>query len=262
MDPRTLTQPPSFPTPPRDVRFAAAFGRRALLAALGSVALLAALVIATWQLARGASLPFEDWALDGECATTSGEIVDLAPLAANEAAGVVRLTFRYRNGGRAYEERCHLPAAQPITGLQHTIEFLPRDPAVSRVLGTTRAVPAAIPWRVTFTLGGIGVLTLLLWLRFGVAQRRLLREGCLVAGKVLHARRVTGVSPAQVAIEYTYRDADSRQRNGRQWCPAKSALGRAVLAGDLDVHVVHDSARPEQCALASPELFEPAHGAS
>jgi hypothetical protein len=248
----------TFPPPPRAVRFAAAFGRKAAVGVLGGVLLLAALLISAVQLWAGAGLPFEDWALDSESASSDAAVVERVAVRGRD--DLVKITFRYRVGGIDYQQTSYADASAMV-GTQHRVEFVPRHPDVSRLHGTSRAVPPPIPWRISVSAASIGVLALMLWLRFSVAQRRLLSEGRLVPGQVVGARRVAAVNPPQVAVEFTFRDAESRVRTGRQWCPANSRLGRALLAGERDVQVVHDRAHPQRCALAAREHFEPVHDA-
>ncbi|MEZ5964700.1 MAG: hypothetical protein R3F56_12700 [Planctomycetota bacterium] len=141
-----------------------------LLRLISAVLCLATLALAAWQVRHGAGLPFEDWALDSDSATTGGEIVALTPLA--DRTDVVRVTFRYRNQGIDYEQNCHVPSDHGLTGLQHTVELLARDPAVSRVRGTQRAVPPTVSWNLMVVAGGLGIALAMLAMRFRIAQRQ------------------------------------------------------------------------------------------
>lgn len=256
MDPRPLTELAGIPAPPRDATFTATFGRRAAVGLLGVGLLLAALLVLAMQVAGGAGAPFEDWALDSERNVTTGKVVRVEPA----PAGVQRLTFRYLVGDVEHESTSHARTGAPATDQRHAVEFLAREPSVSRLAGTTRAVPPRIPWRVTVLCASAGVLALLLWLRFGVAQRQLLRQGRLAPAQVVRVRAVPVVQPAQLAVDYTFRDAENRERTGRQWCPSRTTLGQRLLSGDRDVQVLHDERDPRRSALASSEHFEPVHG--
>jgi len=253
LQPEAALSSPSIPAPPREVRAAAAFGRHAPIGVAGISSLLATAVLLLVQVGSGAGAPFEDWALDSGAAITTGDIVGLAP--SEERPGVSRLTFRYRVGGREYEQHCHVPAGREIVGLQHRIEFLANEPGISRIGGATRAVPPPLSWRLLVTLGGAGVLALLLWLRLAVAQRRLLRDGRLVVADVVATRPIKWLLPRQLAVEFRYRDLADRLHHGRQWCRARSALGQALQSGQDRVAVVHDEGRPEASALATPDRF-------
>lgn len=261
MDPRPLSQDTGFPDPPRAVTFTAAFGRKAVFGVVGCGLLAAAMILVATQVGSGAGAPFGDWALDSECSITNGEVLALTPIEPGaERGGIARIDFRYRVGNVPYERACHTRAAHTFVGLLHRVEFLATEPGVSRLLGATRAVPPAIPWNVAVLMAGVGVLSLMVWLRFSITQRQLLRDGRLVPGEVTKTRPIAMLSPRQLAVEFTYRDAQSLLRTGRQWCPVGSALGLALQAGQSAVYVVHDRAHPERCSLASPHHFEPAHG--
>jgi hypothetical protein len=259
MDARPLTDKQLLPAPPRDVRRAAAFARRAPLGVLGGLLLAGAAAASAFVLAAGSGLPFEDHALDAQPATTAGTI--LARDQVTSAAGAaLRLRYRYRVRGQEHEQVSYARPADAPAGPSHPVEFLAREPAVSRLRGTTRAVPPAVPWRVLVGGGGLGFMLLLLWLRTGVAERQLLREGAVVPGQVHSARPVAGIRPPQLAVEFSFRDGQRNPHTVRQWYAAGSPPGRALLAGVRDLPVVHDPARPERCTLATTASFEAAHG--
>ncbi|HLU39371.1 MAG TPA: hypothetical protein VK081_08285 [Planctomycetota bacterium] len=239
------------PAPPREVRFAAAFGRRALLGVVGGFLLLVAAILAGVLLTSGSSLPFDDHALDAEHGLADAEVIGREPL----PGGVTRLTFRYAVGDRRLVGRSYGSGDAPAVGARGTVEFLRGDPETSRLRGTTRAAPGPVPWPFVITLAGAGVLVLMLWLRSAVLQRQLLRDGAVVDGRVEHVRPVPFLGSRQIAIEFTFHDRDGTVHTGRQWRWASGGLGRAVLEGARAVYVVHDPAHPSRCSLAAAEDF-------
>ncbi len=203
-----------------------------MLGVLGALLLLTGVAATVSLLALGAGLPFDDHALDAESSTTGGEVVKRELTGVRQSGEeVVRLSYSYRVGEQTLQGSCYAVGEVAPAGALHPVEFLSRQAEVSRLRGATRAMPAAFPWPWAVTLVGSGVFLCMVWLRAGVGQRQLLRDGTLVTGEVQSARRVAFVLPAQVAVAFTFRDRERKVCHGRQWCAASGDLGRALLAG-------------------------------
>ncbi len=237
-----------------------AFGRRAVLGVLGALLLLGGVTATVSLLVLGAGSPFDDHALDAESTTVVGEVVKREPTGARRSGEeIVRLSYSYRIGEQVFQGSSYAVGEVALPGAFHAVEFLSRQNDVSRLRDTTRAMPAAFPWPWAITLVCSGVVLCMIWLRAGIGQRQLLRDGTLVKGEVQSARRVAFVLPAQVAVAFTFRDRERKVCHGRQWCAASGDLGRALLAGERAVPVVHDPGQPHRNSLASPACFEAAH---
>ena len=242
------------------MRLWAAFGRRAMLGVLGALLLLGGVTATVSLLVLGAGLPFDDHALDAESSTVVGEVVKREPTGARRSGEeVIRLSYSYRIDEKTIQGSCYAVGELAVAGALHPVEFLSRQAEVSRLRGTTRAMPAAFPWPWAVTLVCSGVVLCMIWLRAGIGQRQLLRDGTLVTGEVQSARRVAFVLPAQVAVAFTFRDRERKVCHGRQWCAAGGDLGRSLLDGERAVSIVHDPGQPHRNSLASPACFEAAH---
>lgn len=240
--------PQSIPPAPRSVRRGATATHR-LSWLLAGVAL--ALVGGTLLLLGRDGAWFDDVALDSEATRTAGTIVACEPVADAQFA----LTVQFTVAAQVYMAACYA-AARHAPG-PCTVEFLARQPAIARMLGTTRAherpwltrLPARLPGSVL----AAGVALVMLWLRAGADRRLLLRDGRAVATEDLR------VQPSWfgrgVRLEFGYRDREQRRRHGSVACLAGSALARAA-ASSGDLIVVHPHAHPARYCLTTRDAFE------
>ena len=244
-----LMSGPQLPAAPRPVSWRATAGHRSTWAAAGVALACLGVVGLAWDHGTAPRRLFDDVALDGAATRTTGQIVAAEALA-SAGQPVVQLTARFQAAGRQWQVSSF--AAHALPGPDCVVEYLERDPSIARVQGTTRSLPARLPPNLAGSLLAVGIAVILLWVRARLDRRILLREGRAVPAE---SARIVAEGWGSVAVEFTFRDREQRQRHGRTTCPRHGEVARTVATG-AGVFVVHQHARPERHCLTTPSAFD------
>lgn len=255
----------AIPPAPRRVRWRAVTWHRWPLALL-ALALAGYGGLFTWMLFLGmGGVASEDVRLDAESIAHQG----------GEVVAIQQVGIR-GEGGRLWDEvtaryplvpavgNCWVPSGSVQPGQQVVIEALPgTDEHVFRIRGGRRDLLRwwlrPLPWLRLLVLPG-AVLGLS-WFLLALRLRYMLRHGDVGIAEVLACRRVRGVLPAMLAVEYGFRDHRAAACRGRHWVPRRSALGQRLRHRErgqrLLLPVLHSRRWPQFSRLALPGDFAP-----
>lgn len=236
------------PPAPRTPRWPPVLWARWPLAFLAFVGAVYGGVITLMFYHAAGGKPGDDTRLDRDGRRTVGKVTatnDQGSPAATDA--LVQVFYAYRdNKGRETKSFQFLPRDRFHTGDDLELEFLPKTPEVSRVVGTriSNLPDLATPlWR-WFVLPGVASLGL--WL-FGIWRTRsLLRTGDVAMAELLSVRPVRFVVPGMLRVSYRFLDRHALQRSGHHWVRRRSCLGAKLCAAPVpqSAPVVHDRTHP------------------
>ncbi len=250
---------PELPPPPRAPRWRAVLRHRWVLGLCGATLLAAGFALAVVIWAEGGDvLPLGDDALDASHAIAEGEVLRISdPSLHLGGTRLIRVDYRFRpnEGGDVTGHSFSPPRAGLLAGAQVRIEYLPDDPEVSRVRGSTRN-PFGSVW--TMLMGVLvmpAFLATLWWLRGVMRLRLLLGTGRATTAEIVGRTGVFGVSPPQWRVAFRFRDVAGHEHAGSHWVGERSALGRDLASADHTATLVYDEGDPSECRLACPDDF-------
>ena len=239
----------SLPLPPRIVRPAATrpvwrdFGIVATAVLALGVCAFAATCLWDGHTPRG------DWRLDAASASARGEV------RAVERAALDSTRYRYHfaaSDGTQHEGHSW-DGQQPFAvGAAVAIEYVPSEPAVSRIQGTHHAL-LVLHWEWAMPL----LLTAILAVGLRLARRYqiyvALRHGRAATAHLV-AKKPVPFRSHRLAVTCRFRDTLGKEQQHRLHVAIDSELGRAVattapgepIAGAM---VVHQESNPKQCRL-------------
>lgn len=239
----------NLPLPPRIVRPAATrpvwrdFG----ILATAALVLLALACVATclWD----GHTPRGDWRIDAAHATARGEVtaVDQAPLDSTR--------YRYRfaaSDGAAHEGHAWGDGATLAPGATVAVEYLPTEPAISRIQGLHHAL-LALHWEWAIPLLLTSILAVGLWLARRYQTYVALRHGRAATAHLVATTDVP-LRRSRLRVVCRFRDSLGAERQHRLHVARDSELGRAVCAtapgqAIADALIVHQESNPKQCRL-------------
>ena len=200
--------------------------------------------------------PFDDYALDSEAARAEARVMEVRPTDFTSFQGpiyAVRYDFERADGSHQFGI-CYSSDARFKLSHTYDLEYLPYDPGISRLVGTTHCITT---WWLPFMLPiWAGALFLFLWWFRGVLRLRvLLRDGQTTVATIQKTRPTVLVNPPQMLVRYTFTDRHGLEQTGGHWLGANSPLAKGLLAGQRTATVIYDDALPRNNRLASPEQF-------
>lgn len=246
------------PTPPRSPTWGASVrplrGFALVTGVLAAIALIGALT--AWGMADFAN-PFDDGALDDLRATRAlgsadGRVVEIEELGrGRDAPAVERVHYEWSLDGELRRSTAYADAGTFEVGRTYGMEFLPGNPEVNRLVGSTRTVMARslIGWG---TVLAIAVVLVLIALRRMLATRAQLRDGECAVARVDSAE----VHGRMLAVEFRF-DVGDEEKTGRASLPRSHPEAQGLRRGSIEtVPVVHrgDGRRP---LIVSPVDFAP-----
>lgn len=128
---------------------------------------------------------------------------------------IYKLEYRFNLGDdRAYTGVCYATGMLKQRGDRVSIEYVPGDPAVSRIKGTRKNVIGPLGLFVAI-FPGLGLIFMFLGLRNGVRAARMLRVGKLARGRMVD-KVATGTKINNASVyKYTFEFEDEQGRTHR-----------------------------------------------
>lgn len=246
------------PPAPRRVRWRAVAWQRWPLCLLGLLLLVYGGVF-TWMLflAYGGKASDSARLDDGPTLAVPGAVASVEGHTGQlHGAPAESVRFVFQHQGLRREGVCFAPDGTFATGQTVSIELLPREAHIARIVGTRLHLlpPWSRPgaWLLATVLPG--ALILLVWLVTAAAVRRVLVRGDVSVAEVVDVRRVRFVLPPMVAVRYRFRDHHAQVRGSSHWVPVRSPLGLRLevlrrRGGGGRMPVVHDRQRPRRSRL-------------
>jgi hypothetical protein len=152
-----------------------------------------------------------------------------------------------------------------VVGSIVTVEVLPQEPHINRIVGTLLHVERAWlqPGNWLLVVVGPGALLLAGWLSGVLRLRHVLVHGDVAVGTVLAVSPVRGVLPEMLRVMFVFRDRHAATQRGGHWVRVHSSLGRRLAqqlqAGHFEpMPVLHGRRHPRGGRMLVPQDFLPA----
>lgn len=234
--------------------------RRWIVGLFGGLSLSTLLLISALYLSYGSDLTsFADEALDREAASVTGTIsrVEETSLMIGDQ-GWLRVHFEFMDlEGSSHSGHSLLRATDYAVGGRCRVEFLASDPETNRLAGASRQIQAPILDMVMGWLLLPGILLFLVWLQGLVGLRSLLRDGKSTTASITNLRAYAWINPAQLRVDFEFRDHAGVAYAAWHWVAKKGALGRALFDEGLKhPEVIFDEQNPKMCRLVGPTSFK------
>lgn len=252
---------PPLPAAPRKVRARTALKTWAGAGLAGIALLLGGTVYLTFQLARdNFRMPRRDWHLDAAqgLLQATGEVGPYAePLHAEDRFHRFHYGFTPEGGQPQLGTAWVTWPMPPGPGYSVTVEYLPSDPTMHRVRGSTSTLAAQI---LPGLAGGIllpGLFLVGWWLVRSYQTYCVLRQGRAAPARLTGPRQLI-TKLGQLQVHYAFSDQRGTTRKASQWVRQGSPLGRIVLAATSDQQLpgamaIHREDQPYKARLIAAE---------
>lgn len=252
------------PPAPRRVAWRKVLGYRWPLAAV-TFALAAYCGVIAWMLflSNSGLIENRNWFEAGPRTRVPAVVRKVAPLpAATGQPPVQRVDYEFFAEGLNFTGQSDVADRALAEGQPVDVEYLAGRPTINAIVGARLEGPpewldrAVVMIIVPGLLIGIGYAMGVLHLR------RVLAHGDVGQAQITMVRRVPFCIPESFAVHYVFRDHHAKERTGRHWVRAHSALGQRLLTmmrhGSYDrVPVLHDRRSPQHSRLVLPDDFSP-----
>jgi hypothetical protein len=251
------------PPAPRRVAWRKVVGYRWPLAAVAFV-LAAYCGVLIWMLFLANSGAIEDRVRleAGKNKPIVAVVRTAAPAVTAEHPEPQHVVYDFFADGQAFEGEGDVQGGNYTQGQAINVEYVAGTPSLNRIAGGRSADPTR--WLETmFALVVVPGLLIGLGYAAGVLHlRRVLAHGDVGQAQITLVRRVPFCLPESFAVHYVFRDHHAKERTGRHWVRAHSALGQRLLTmmrhGTYDrVPVLHDRIAPQHSRLVLPDDFSP-----
>jgi hypothetical protein len=233
--------------------------RRWLLGLFGGLCLLTLLSITSIYLAYGSDLTsFADEALNVSATSVTGTVTEVeeSSLSLGERPWL-RIYFEFSDLlGMPHRGHSLLRDSDFAVGGRCRVEFLQSDPSTNRLAGTNRQIQAPV---LDLVLGWLllpGTILFLVWLQGIIRLRSLLRDGNSTTATVTGLRPCAWINPAQLRVDFEFRDHGGALHKGWHWVSRRGALGRKLVDEDFEhPEVIFDEHNPSMCRLVGTGSF-------
>ena len=244
----------AIPSPPREVRWKTCLARRWVLGLIGGLFALAGLVVLVVSWIQAGNSPFHYSGLDSGGWTASGTIRGVEEL----ANGVWEVRYEFESSGNDVRGASYAKARTSAmrVGESCTIEYMPEQPDINRMRGTSRALFDQTQSTMVTVLVILGMIALHIWIRGALVLRTALREGRLTTAQVIEANVLRHVNPQPVRVHYRFQDALGMEHIATHCVGVRTELGRKLLDDAPRTHaVIHDEGNPAISRLVHAEDF-------